>query len=64
LHPDDKERVLAANLPQAELLFGEQVPNLAIGLVVNHGRPPIAWRNNSPTLIGPERGAPTGSIRS
>jgi len=28
---------LAGNLPQAQLLFGEQVPNLAIGLIVDHG---------------------------
>ena len=60
-HGVEPQLEFPGNLPQSQLLFGEQVPNLAIGLVVNHSRPPIAWRNSSPTLIGPERGAPTGS---
>ena len=51
----------AGNLPQAQLLFGEQMPNLAIGLIINHAAPPIALRKISPTLIGPDRAAPAGS---
>ena len=51
----------AGNLPQAQLLFGEQIPNLAIGLIINHARPPIALRKISPTLTEPDRAAPTGS---
>jgi hypothetical protein len=35
-------------LPHAQFLFGEQVPNLAIGLIINHARPPIALRKISP----------------
>src|ERR1017187_7486400 len=48
----------AGNLPQAQLLFGEQLPNLAIGLIINHARPPIALRKISPTLTGPRPRAP------
>ena len=28
---------VAGNLPQAELLLDEQMPNLAIGLIIDHG---------------------------
>ena len=36
-HGVETQFEFAGNLPQAQLLFGEQVPNLAIGLIVDHG---------------------------
>ena len=60
-HRVEAQFKFASNLPQAELLLDEQLPDLTISLIIDHGWPPNTLRKTSPTLTEPERDAPTRS---